>query len=195
MAQRLLRWLKGLFCQGQNRVESSSYFFLRIGKASRWEQSETGELPAVEEAAKDLELRPQEQGLSIYRLDHEGEIMNLATVYSLTLRDNPAHFECVIFPASLLSGYIIDAVPEPSHLPFLSDRHHEILNSSKQTPSQLAELILNSPDKKVQRVKRQEIVDFAIKHELLEKNDFLARVSDKWRKLIEKKVAHGSEFK
>jgi hypothetical protein len=195
MLQRLLRWLKGLFWPRQHRVGSGSYFFLRIGKAQRWEQNETGELPTVEEAAKDLELRPQERGLSIYRLDHKDEITDLAALYSLTLRDNPAHFECVIFPASLLLDYRIEAVPEPKHLSFLSDRHHEILDSSEQTPLQLAELILNSPDKKVQRIRRQEIVDFAIKHKLLEKNDFLARVSNKWRKMIEKKVADGSELK
>lgn len=58
---RCLTRLKRIFCLRQKREEEPHPdLFLRIGKAKRWEQDETGKLPTVEEAVKDLRLKPPE---------------------------------------------------------------------------------------------------------------------------------------
>jgi hypothetical protein len=187
MLRRLLTRLKRSFCLQQQREEFQPDSFLRIAKAERWQHAETGKAPTVEDAVTDLKLRPGEKGLSLYKLRKEGEADELACVYSLALRDNPAHFEYVFFPASVLSGYQVDPVPVPEHPRFLSERHYEIPEPSEEQLLQLAGRILGSPGKKVQRITRQQIVDFAVQHGLLETEELRGRVGVRWRKLIEKK--------
>lgn len=113
MLQYLLKWLRRCgFCP-----QRQSYLFLRIAKKQRWElDNETGKLPTVEEAVKDLKLRPEEKGLSLYRLHNKDEADELACIYSVTLRDNPAHFEYVLFPDDILLGYQVAPVPVPERL-------------------------------------------------------------------------------
>src|SRR5713101_3249273 len=124
MLRRLVTRLKRSFCPRQQREEFRSSVFLRIAKRQIWEP-ETGKVPTVEDAVADLKLRPEEKGLSLYRLRNEGEVDELACVFSLALRDNPRHFEYVLFPASVLSGYRVNPVSVPEHPRFLSERHHE----------------------------------------------------------------------
>ena len=187
---RCLTRLKRIFCIRQKREEEPQPdLFLRIGKTNRWEQDETGKLPTVEEAVKDLRLKPPETGLSLYRLHEESETDELACVFSLTLRDNPQHFEYVLFPASVLSGYRVDPVLVHEHPRFLSERHHEIPEPSEEQLLQLAKRILDSPSKKVRRIMKQRIVDFAVQRRLLEIEEFRGRVRDKWQSLIERKNA------
>jgi len=187
MLRRLLTWFKRGFYRQQQREEFQPVFFLRIAKVQRWRPDETGKPPTVDEAVADLTLRPNERGLSLYKLHKEGEEDELACVYSLALRDNPGHFEYILFPASLLSGYRVDSVPVDEHPRFLSERHHEIHDPSQEQLLQLTERILNSPDKKVQRIRQQQIVDYAVQQALVETEELRARVGDRWKKLIEKK--------
>lgn len=182
MLRPLLAWLRGSFCSQQQ-----PYLFLRIAKAQRWQRDETSKSPTVEDAILDLKLRPREKGLSLYKLGKEDEAIELACVFSLTLRDNPTHFEYVLFPASVLSGYRVDPVPVPEHPRFLSERHYEIPQPSEEQLLQLAERILNLPDKKVQRIMKQAIVDFAVKQGLPVTEELRNRIGDRWRTLIEKK--------
>lgn len=129
MLRRLLTRLRLGFCL---REEFQPGLFLRIAKAQRWQSDESANLPTVESAIRDLKLRPEENGLSLYRLHKEDEADQLACVYSLTLRDNPAHFEYVLFPAEVLSGYSVNPVPLPEHPQFLSQRHYEIFEPSEE---------------------------------------------------------------
>jgi hypothetical protein len=187
MLRRLLTWIRRGFCLQQQREEFASDSFLRIVKVQRWQHDETGKSPMAADAAVDLMLRPGEKGLSLYRLRKEDEADELASVFSLTLRDNPTHFEYVLFPASVLSGYRVAPVPVLDHPSFLSDRHHEIQDPSKEQLLRLAERILGSPGKKVRRIMKQQIVNFAVQQGLLERKELRGRVGERWRALIEKK--------
>ena len=93
MLRRLLTWLKRSFCRQQQHKEFRPVFFLRIAKVQRWQPDETGKSPTVDDAVMDLKLRPNEKGLSLYKLHTESEEDELACVFSLALRDNPTHFE------------------------------------------------------------------------------------------------------
>jgi hypothetical protein len=188
MFRRLLTRLKRSFCLRQQREESQPYLFLRIAKVRRWEHTESGESPTVADAVADLKLRSGERGLSLYRLRKEDEADELACVFSLTLRDNPTHFEYILFPASVLLGYRVEPVPVPEHPRFLSERHHEIPDPSEEQLLQLAGRILGSPAKQVRRIMKQQIVDFAVQHGLLETEELRGRVGERWRTLIEKKT-------
>lgn len=187
MLRRLLTRLRRCLCLQQQREEFQPALFLRIAKAQRWRCTETGEPPTVEGVVTDLKLRQGERELSLYKLRKENEADELACVFSLTLRDNPRDFECILFPASVLSGYQVGLVPVPEYPPFLSDRHHEIPEPSEEQLLELARRILDSPDKKVLQIKKQQIVGFAVQHGLLETEELRGRVGDRWRKLIEKK--------
>lgn len=187
MFRRLFTWIKRLLFTQQQREEPPPCWFLRIAKAQRWQQNETGTSPTVEDAVKDIMLREDEKGLSLYRLNNGREVDKLACVFSLTLRDNPKHFECVIFPESLLSGYQVNAAPVREHPQFLSERHYEILEPSETQLLELAERILNSPDKQVLRIKKQQIVDLTIRYGWNETGELRGRIGDKWLGLIERK--------
>jgi len=187
MFQRLLTRLKRTLCLQQQRKEFQPDSFVRLAKVQRWQHEGNGNTSTVEKAVADLKLRPGEKALSLYRLRKEGEIGELACVYSLTLRDNPAHFEYVLFPASVLSGYRVDPVSVPEHPRLLSERHHEIPDPSEEELLRLAERIFGSPGKKVGRITRRQIVDFAVQHSLLETEELRDRIGHTWRKLIEKK--------
>jgi hypothetical protein len=53
----------------------------------------------------------------------------------------------------------------------------------------LADRILKSPEKKIEKVRKQEIVAFAVQHNMSENEELKDRIGDKWRKLIENKKA------
>lgn len=185
MFRRLLRRLKCYFSLQQQHEKCQPGLFLRIAKAQRWQyNTETGELPTVETVVVDLKLRSEEKGLSLYGLCKEDEVNELACIFSLTLRDNPIHFECILFPASVLSGYQVDSVPVSEHPPFLSKRHYEIPEPSEEKLLELARRILGSPDKKVLQIKKQQIVDFAVQRGLLEAEELHGRVGNRWQRLI-----------
>ena len=88
MLRCLLTRLKRIFCLRQKRQEEEPQpgLFLRIGKAKRWEQDETGKLLTVEDAVLDLKLRPCEKGLSLYRLREESETDVLLFTHSARQR-------------------------------------------------------------------------------------------------------------
>ena len=189
MLERLLKWIRCRFCLKQKHENYQKYFFLRIAKANRWQRDEeTNNSPTAQDAVKDLKLQLGENGLSLYKLQQESEADELACVYSIVLRDNPQHFEYVLFPASVLSDYRVDHVPVIEHPRFLSERHYEIPKPSEEQLLHLAEHILASPSKKVARIMKQQIVDYAVQHGLLETEDFRNRVGERWRKLIEQKI-------
>lgn len=185
MFRCLVKWLRG----GGLCLQQQSYWFLRIAKTRRWQpDDETGKFPTAEEALQDLKLRPEERGLSLYRLHREDEADELACIYSLTLRDNPGHFEYVLFPDGVLSkDDRIVHVPVEEHLRFLSERHYEIPALAEEQLLRLAERILNSTNKQVGRVRQKQLVDFAIQHGFLEREEFHNRIGKKWRELILKK--------
>ena len=75
---------------------------LRVGRKARWE----GDLPAddpgrISQAALDLQLGPDEVGLSVFRVEGEEETVEVAVRFALTCRDRPAHVDFVVFPAEL----------------------------------------------------------------------------------------------
>jgi hypothetical protein len=108
MFRHLLMRLKQFFYPQQ-------HVFLRIAKVKLWESNEAGDPPTAENAVAGLSLRDEEKCLSLYRLGHENEVAQLACIYSLALRDNPDHFQYVLFPESILSGYSVIHSADPDH--------------------------------------------------------------------------------
>jgi len=178
--------LKQFFCPQQ-------HVFLRIAKVKLWESNEAGDPPTAESAVAGLSLRSGEKCLSLYRLGHESEVAQLACIFSLTLRDKPDHFQYVLFPEKILSGCRVNRSIVPEHPCFLSERHFEIVEPSEEQLLQLADRILNSQEKKVGKIMKQDIVAFAVQHNMSENEELKGRIGDKWRKLIENKKARRTD--
>jgi len=179
--------LKQIFCPQQQHV------FLRITKFNLWEPNEAGDLPTEERAVAGFRLRPGEKCLSLYRLSRLEEAAQLACIFSLTLRDNPQHFEYVLFPAKILSGCRVKPATVPEYPSFLSERHFEIAEPSEEQLLALVDRILKSPEKKIGKIKKQDIVSFAVQHDMTENEELKNRIGDKWRKLIEKKKSRPTD--
>lgn len=186
MFRYLLVRLKQVFCPQQ-------HVFLRIAKVNLWEPNEAGDPPTAERVVAGFTLRPGEKCLSLYRLSRMEEAAQLACVFSLTLRDNPRHFEYVVFPAKLLSECRVNPAMVPEFPSFLSERHFEIADSSEEQLLALADRILKSPEKKIERIRKQEIVAFAVQHNMIENEELKDRIHDKWLKLIEKKKSRPAD--
>ena len=134
---------------------------LRVGRKARWEE---GDRPAddplrVSQAALDLQLAPDEAGLSVFQVEGEDEPREVAVRFALTCRDRPAHVDFVVFPAELATGLGLTVAPVPIEGldPDLNARHHEIIGLTPELTGRLASSILVSADRRVGRVRDRDV--------------------------------------
>jgi hypothetical protein len=134
---------------------------LRVGRKARWE----GDLPAddpgrISQATLDLQLGPDEAGLSVFRVEGEDETVEVAVRFALTCRERPAHVDFVVFPAELATvlGLTVALVPIEGLDPALNARHHEIIGLTPELSSRLAASILATPERRVGRVRDRDLV-------------------------------------
>ena len=73
---------------------------VRIGRKSRWSSTE----PSVEEAVKDLSLRPEEKGLSVYKVDSIDLAEDVAKLFAPTARKSVDKIDFILFDESLVSS-------------------------------------------------------------------------------------------
>jgi hypothetical protein len=75
---------------------------LRVGREARREGALPTDDPGrISQATLDLQLGPDEIGLSVFRVEGEDETIEVAVQFALTCRDRPAHVDFVVFPEEL----------------------------------------------------------------------------------------------
>jgi hypothetical protein len=135
-------------------------YLLRVGRQRRWSfERDATRREDVAEAALDLQLDEDEEGLSVYRVEGEGEVLDVAVRFALTLRSKPQPMDYVVFPSELASdlGLTVSHVPRPDLDPFLNERHHEIVGLSADSRLRLAEAILSHPGRRVDRLREKDL--------------------------------------
>jgi hypothetical protein len=75
-----------------------------------------------------LRLDAGEHGLSVFRVEGEGEALEVAVRFAITCRANSQHLDFVVFPSELALGLglTVRYIPREYLDPFLNARHHEI---------------------------------------------------------------------
>lgn len=137
---------------------------LRVGRLRRWEHSrDPHKAEDVAEAARDLALDEGETGLSVYRVEAEGDVREVAVRFAITQRAEPQHLDSVVFPPELATelGLTIEHVPCLGFDPYLSDRHHEIIGLTPALVLQLAERILRCHERCVGRIRERDLLSLS----------------------------------
>ena len=93
---------------------------LRIGRASRWKGKD------AEQAAKDLEPREGETGLSTFWVDAPEDGDRIGVLFGMYCRDKPKEVDYVLFPERCVARFRLVPRPDPNLPPELSKHHHEI---------------------------------------------------------------------
>ena len=144
-------------------------WLLRCGRRNRWENRRADELLDVAAAAKDLTLRPGEDGLSLFEVADEDDGKRTATLFgvhrTLTL-GRSEHVDYVLIPADVFGTFRLKIVtaPDPELGPHLSSRHREAKGITDAIAVDLAAAILNDGRFKVDRVKKQDVEAAVRKH-------------------------------
>jgi hypothetical protein len=118
----------------------------------------------VAEAAKDLLLREDETGLSVFRVADLGEADRVAKLFALTCRERPGPLDYVLLPPECfvpLHGVALLPVPDEQLHPYLSERHHEVRGLTPDLSRQLAQVLLAAGGHQVHRLKERDLVEAA----------------------------------
>lgn len=96
------------------------WWVLRAAVFARWKGRD------VEKAAKDLRLRDDEEGLSVYRVDDPAEADRVAVLFAMYARTAPGDCDYVLIPEGCVAPFRL--VPKPdTRLPAeLGRLHYEI---------------------------------------------------------------------
>jgi len=134
---------------------------LRIGIRSRWAADRIADEPDhVAKAAIDLELRPDEDGLSVFRVVGEDDSREMAVRFALTCRKDRGPIDYLVFPSELAErlGLAVAHVPRGDLDPRLSARHYEIFGLTPELTLRLAAAILADAGRCVGRVQKGELL-------------------------------------
>jgi hypothetical protein len=137
-------------------------WLLRCGRKNRWENRLADDAQQVAEAAKDLSLRPGEDGLSLFEVADEEDGKRIATligVHKTLIFGRSEHVDYLLIPSDLLSNFRLNVVtvPDPELGPQLSERHREAEGITTEIAVDLAAAILNDGRFKVDRIKKQDV--------------------------------------
>ncbi len=136
----------------------------RVGRRARWQGATATNPEQVAEAAKDLCLREQETGLSVFRVADLGEADRVAKLFALTCRERPGRLDYVLIPLEALAplhGVQLLPVPDPRLHPYLAERHHELQGLKPDLSRQLAQVILAVGGHQIHRLKERDLVEAA----------------------------------
>jgi hypothetical protein len=148
-------------------------WLLRSARKNRWENRRADDPLHVAEAAKDLSLRPGEDGLSLFEVDDEQDGHRVATLFgvhrTLTLGRSD-HVDYVLIPADDFArfGVTVVPVPDPDLGPVLSGRHREARGMTDAISLNLAAAILKEGRFKVNRIRKQDVETVASEARALE---------------------------
>jgi hypothetical protein len=137
-------------------------WLLRGVRKNRWEDRRADNPSHVAEAARDLSLRPGEDGLSLYQVDDEEDGKRVATlfgVYKRRTRGASDHVDYILISEDAFARFGLGVLPAPNPElgPELSKRHREVRGISDSISQELAAFILEEKRFKLARIKRQDI--------------------------------------
>jgi hypothetical protein len=137
-------------------------WLLRGVRKNRWEGRGADDPAHVAAAARDLSLRPGEDGLSLFRVDDEQDGRRVATllgVYKALERGQSDHVDYILIPSDVFAtlGLSIVPVPDPALGPELSDRHREAKGITDVISVKLAATLLSEQRVQLGRIPRQEV--------------------------------------
>jgi hypothetical protein len=138
---------------------------LRIGIRSRWAADRTADEPDhVARAAVDLELRPDEDGLSVFRVEGGDDSREVAVRFALNCRDDRGPIDYLVFPSELVErlGLVVASFPREDLDSRLSERHYEILGLTPELTIRLAAAILADTGRHVERVQKGDVIRLAV---------------------------------
>jgi hypothetical protein len=132
-----------------------------VGK-TRWLDRGADDPAHVAAAAKDLSLRPGEDGLSVFQVDDEEDGRRVATllgVYKTLIRGRSDHVDYILVPPEVFAGFGLSVVPvpDPSLGPELSERHREVKGITDAISMRLAAVLLEEKRFQLGRIPRQDI--------------------------------------
>jgi hypothetical protein len=149
---------------------------VRIGRKGRWLGSDS----SADTAVKDLGLRPDELGLSVYRVDNMHDAINIAKVHAPTARKKVDKIDFILFDENILGAiYGLELIKTPSSLhPQLSEVHHEILGLDPERAQLLAEAILGSPFC-AERISADDLIE-SVRSRIADDDAFKSYIYDDW---------------
>lgn len=149
---------------------------VRIGSKSRWSTTE----PSSERAAKDLSLRTDEEGLSVYKVDSIENARDIAKLFAPTARKSVGKIDFVLFDESLVAaieGLGLRKTECDLH-PELSEAHHEIVGLDDQKACALATAVLSSSFC-AERISESEVIE-SLRSRMRRDDDFKDYVHEDW---------------
>jgi hypothetical protein len=96
------------------------WWLVRAAVFARWKAGD------AEKAAKDLRLREDEQGLSVYRVDDRADAERVAVLFAMYARTAPGDCDYVLIPERCVAPFRVVPKPDESLPAWLGDRHYEI---------------------------------------------------------------------
>jgi hypothetical protein len=150
---------------------------------ARWNMGVEPSPDLVEQCARSLELRGEEEGLSVYRAEGLDQAAKIAHYFALTLTlKSPDNQDYILIPDSSLQAASIGLpvhVPDPNSHSFLRDLHHEVFGLTLERSRNLAAAILADPGRHACRAKRAEI-EAAAKDYLKSDHELRDCLTTKW---------------
>ncbi len=159
---------------------------LRIASRGRWAADRAaGDQRHVEDAAGDLQWKPRDSGLSVFRTEGEEDEREVAVRFALTCRRDPRHADDLVFPSELAEGLglVVAHVPREDLDPRLSQRHHEILGLTPELGLRLAAEILTDAGRLVGRVPKADLIPLG-KQLCRREPELKNRLGDHWSALL-----------
>ncbi len=137
-------------------------WLLRCARKNRWEDRRADDPSHVAEAARDLSLRPGEDGLSLFEVADEEEGRRVATsigVHKMLTLGRADHVDYILIPSDDFARLGLAVVPEPDLRlgPELSALHREAKGITDEMSLKLAAAILETGQVQVNRIKKQDV--------------------------------------
>ncbi len=137
-------------------------WLLRGVRKARWLDRRADDTAHVAAAARDLSLRPGEDGLSLFEVDDEEDGRRVATLLGVSkklTRGRSDHVDYILVPSDVFGGPGLSVVPAPDPAlgPELSERHREVKGITDAISLRLATVLLEGGRFQLARIPRQEI--------------------------------------
>jgi hypothetical protein len=137
-------------------------WLLRGVARTRWLDRRADDHAHVAVAARDLSLRPGEDGLSLFQVEDEEDGRRVATllgVHKGSLRGHSDHVDDILVSSDDFArfGLGVVPVPDPTLGAVLSQRHREVKGITDDISTRLATALLEEKRFRLDRIKRQDI--------------------------------------
>lgn len=162
------------------------WWVLRVGSYGRWKGGN------AEKAAKDLELREGEDGLSVFRVDDPAEADRVGVQFGMYLRGKPKEVDYVLIPEDAIAAPLrLAARPDPNLPAELGERHYEIEGLREEGAAvALARAALASTATRISHLRETEVLRVAA--ELVEeKPERASFLSQAWRETLAARMTKG----